>query len=93
MPDIRPALCPHCGYFCDAASPLGHRDSATPGDISMCLSCGNLNVFTQDMGLRKALVEDIVNLSNEAWETVKKAARAQREVVPPQGLIPKGPKQ
>ena len=38
-------LCPACGYLIDAASALAGRGAPRPGDVSMCLSCGEVLMF------------------------------------------------
>lgn len=43
---IERAHCAYCGYYVDCSSVVG-QSTATPknGDMSMCLYCGNVQVF------------------------------------------------
>ena len=44
------ALCPHCGYELDAASPTSHPDTApSPGDFSVCACCAAVLRFGEDL--------------------------------------------
>jgi hypothetical protein len=43
------ALCPECGYAFDAATHIGGRARPSPGDLSICLSCGTLLLFDDDL--------------------------------------------
>lgn len=57
--------CPHCGTLLDAASdPLGdHKPS--PGDLTICVGCGNICMFGDDFGLRKLEQEEYDSLPPE----------------------------
>lgn len=47
--------CPSCGTPNDAATLAGKGDEATrpdPGDVSVCLYCGHLMAFAEDLTLR-----------------------------------------
>lgn len=45
--------CWKCGYKMDATSPAIGNAKPSEGDISMCLSCGAVTIFTKDFSLRK----------------------------------------
>lgn len=50
--------CPYCGYVTDRSSNLSHPDDEQPrpprpGDVGLCLSCGGVAVFDDDMRLRE----------------------------------------
>ncbi len=54
MPDatrLPPSLCPHCGYFADAASPSDQNPGAVPkpGDFTLCFRCGEVLHFDDQM--------------------------------------------
>jgi hypothetical protein len=44
-----PALCLHCGYQTDAASPAQGRARPREGDWMLCLRCAGLMVFDKDL--------------------------------------------
>jgi hypothetical protein len=45
-------LCPTCGHTLDAVSEMGSGDrEPEPGDASMCIACGELLEFGEDMQL------------------------------------------
>jgi hypothetical protein len=46
-----------CGKRLDAASNVNDINPPEPGDVSICLYCGTINMFALDMSLRQ-LTED-----------------------------------
>ncbi len=66
--------CPWCGKKSSRAWALDPEGDARPkpGDFSMCLSCGNVYVFTSDLGARKPEPDEIPEYARE------KIARCQR---------------
>ena len=46
------APCPNCGKVLDAATNVSNDGQAEPGDISICLYCGHINAFADDLTLR-----------------------------------------
>jgi hypothetical protein len=54
----RPMLCPVCGYFADDASAVVPRGEPPPkrmkpGDISLCINCGAVGIFANDLSIKK----------------------------------------
>jgi len=45
------SLCPTCGYEPDYASNMTGKASPRPGDYSLCINCGTLLVFDDDLKL------------------------------------------
>lgn len=41
--------CPACGAIHDRINTLGYRKEPKPGDCSICVSCGCICEFNQDM--------------------------------------------
>lgn len=44
--------CSGCGYEMDRATAFRHDASPTPGDLTMCLECGLLHTFTEELTLK-----------------------------------------
>ena len=65
--------CPDCGYAMDAASPVsGNADEEPrPGDLSVCLDCGAVLVFTNELGMRVATLREM----NEAPPNLLRVVR------------------
>lgn len=61
--------CPKCGERMNGATdPLGSA-VPTPGDLSVCVYCGNVLVFNHDMTVRDATRYDVQKLTPElAWK-------------------------
>jgi Zn ribbon nucleic-acid-binding protein len=78
---IPPGECPECGYHIDSTSAAynygGQKPS--PGDISMCLSCGYASIFAADLSRRRPNKEESEAIMRSP--EVKKAQRARAVVV------------
>ncbi|HET8688702.1 MAG TPA: hypothetical protein VFM18_18965 [Methanosarcina sp.] len=48
------SICPTCKYIMDAATSVGEKATPSPGDISLCMGCGELLEFNDDLILVKA---------------------------------------
>ncbi len=61
-----PTLCPSCGYRSDRAiSTTPESPPLRPGDISVCVNCSCLNIFKDDLTLRKATEAEIVSMMED----------------------------
>lgn len=56
--DTPVAPCPHCGEELDVASGLGTQDGPKPGDISLCIDCGGVNIFDENLKPRLPTQEE-----------------------------------
>jgi hypothetical protein len=72
LPESR---CPQCNYVLTGASNPNGDGEPEPGCASVCLNCGQLMIFADDLTLRKANALDVRELMAwpEAWNTVQKA--------------------
>lgn len=62
---VKPDKCKFCGYKIDCAhTPFGKR-RPVPGDISVCLKCGNVHFFDDTLSLRKASAEELAALPRD----------------------------
>lgn len=58
------ATCPHCGKGNDTSQPVGRPVLPSVGDVSICIECGGLSIFTAtvprkpDAGELEALLAD-----------------------------------
>lgn len=88
MPKVSPSLCPYCGYFADAASSVTENEAPPkPGDISMCLSCGGVCVFSRDLMLRAITAEEREALPSHVTAFLKRMNQTRHLVVPSSGLL------
>lgn len=44
-------FCPACGYRSDSSTSIGTQAVPKPGDITLCIKCGEMNRFTQSLQL------------------------------------------
>jgi hypothetical protein len=60
----KPTLCPYCGYLADSLGTTdGSPGAPSPGDISICLNCAEVQVIADDMTLRKATPADLAEIA------------------------------
>lgn len=55
--------CLRCGHKIDAATDVGHGAVPTEGDVSVCLHCGALAIFSKDLTLREPTPEERLEAS------------------------------
>lgn len=61
------ALCWHCDRMLDAATPAGPDPMApTPDAVSLCLYCGAVAIFTDDLSLRPPTEDELGDLEGNA---------------------------
>lgn len=75
----KPSLCCYCGHFLECAMhPVDDTREPTPGDFSMCINCGGLLCFNEDMTLRGATLADRQAMEPDQAEMLKlmEASRA-----------------
>lgn len=63
---LQESRCLGCGKLLDCASCLQHDDAPGPGDVTICLDCGHIMIFTDDMGLRNPNFAEIHDLAGDA---------------------------
>ncbi len=66
--------CRACGYEMDHATGAGHGGIPGPGDLSLCLNCGELSVFTPGMRRRSPTAEELDRIrASRAWDDIVEA--------------------
>ena len=64
--ELPEAVCTVCGYQMSAASVLGKKqERPRPGDISVCISCGEIHVFTTEMTLVIPTIAEMLKWPND----------------------------
>jgi hypothetical protein len=57
--------CLNCGKRIDAAARVRDDERPEPGDITVCLGCGHLMAYADDMTLRELTGEEIVEIAGD----------------------------
>jgi hypothetical protein len=72
--------CPFCGYQCDRTDGL-ETPMPEPGDISLCLKCMEVSLFTDDFKLREPSTAELIEIQRStAWPQIEKARAAWRQL-------------
>ena len=83
----RPVLCPACGYMFDRATSLEGGRKPEEGDLSICLSCGDLGMFKADGTLTS--VTDVAALLAEMEPKTRRNVELSRQFIRARGPIPR----
>lgn len=82
--------CPHCGKKLDMSTGIGKEESddlldesltPKPGDMSVCAYCSEVNTFDDEMQLRVATAEEIVEANLVEIARAQRVARLFRETM------------
>jgi hypothetical protein len=75
---VPPGKCVECGYETDHAS--GGKESPEPGDASLCIMCGSLSIFADDLTLRAPTVQEMLRAAADRnIQTLRRAILMVRE--------------
>ncbi len=78
---VPPSTCPTCKYVNDAATYLQDESAQPkPGDFSVCLHCGEILIFNDDLTTRGVTLDDLVDLSPEFHTELNRMQRAVRHL-------------
>jgi hypothetical protein len=47
--------CLNCGRKLDAATAVKNEEAPQPGNVSLCVGCSHIMIFTEDLGLLEAV--------------------------------------
>lgn len=56
---VKETRCMRCDTALDAATPIDHDSAPTPGDVSICLVCNHIAVFTRSGKLREPRSDEL----------------------------------
>ncbi len=66
------STCKVCGYSADRATEAksGLPHCPTPGDVTICLKCGEIYVFDENLMIREPTVDDALKWDPDAFAQV-----------------------
>jgi hypothetical protein len=71
------SACSACGYRIDAASAPAYRNtSPSSGDVSICLQCGHIMAFAEDLRLRDLTDAEMIEVAGDKALIEMQRARA-----------------
>jgi hypothetical protein len=72
--------CPKCNALLDGGCGLNnHGAEPAPGDVTICVYCGSLNCFKDDLQLRTMTFKQRIELPEPIQRAVNEAMQALRE--------------
>lgn len=76
--------CVVCGYQFDCATKADREQEQRPrpGDFSLCMKCGEVYVFNEDMTVRIPSISDMMKLDQEESNTLTKTQTKIRKERP-----------
>jgi|SRR5580765_7564284 hypothetical protein len=72
---VPPSACPGCGSELDCASDVIANASPEPGDVTICLTCGLLMRFKDDMRLRRLTGVEMIEALQDPRVALIESAR------------------
>jgi len=71
--------CPSCAAIVDLGINVRGHGEPKPGHIAVCMSCGEILVFAEDMKLRSADLNDALRIKPETMQEILECQKAVRE--------------
>jgi hypothetical protein len=71
------SACLECGYAVDAASCIGKDATPKPGGITLCMACGHVMAFGDDLRLRSLTDAEMLAAAGNRTLLAVQAARHQ----------------
>lgn len=77
-----PSLCLNCKSSLDAAAMLDGDSAPSPGDFTVCVDCGYVMVFADDLSFRELTHEELLEANDDPdVRMVVRAVIARHEAV------------
>ena len=67
--------CTNCGWECDDATGVATENNPSPGDFAVCIDCGHLMAYADDLSLRNLTDAEVIEAAGN-----KEIIAAQRTV-------------
>jgi hypothetical protein len=74
---VAPSACTGCGRLHDAVTPAIGQASPEPGSITMCIYCGHIAAFDDDLKLRELTREEQIEIAGDERILAVQRARLQ----------------
>lgn len=77
---VKPCKCLNCGEMLDAASAVleyGFDASPDSTDFTVCIGCGHVMGFAEDLSLREVTIEEIIKIAGDPRLIAIQKARAR----------------
>jgi DNA-directed RNA polymerase subunit N (RpoN/RPB10) len=58
-----PCACLNCGKVLDRATPMSDTDGPSPGAITVCLTCGHIMAFADNLAFRELTDEEVKEIA------------------------------
>lgn len=71
--------CPTCGYVLDSATCVEGDHNPKPGDVSVCLKCGEVLQFNESLAVVAADLNSLITLDDQQRNLIGRAQRIIRE--------------
>ena len=71
------SICSQCGLKLDAATNARGKKKPRPGDASVCLYCGHLMIFNDEMRLRELTGKEMYQIAGNKLLVMVQKARAE----------------
>lgn len=70
---VKKNICSICHHELSGATQINGIDKPKPGDVSLCIECGNIAIFCDDLQLRQATKEEILEILRDPETAIMQA--------------------
>lgn len=70
--------CTNCGWECDDATGVATEDDPSPGDFTVCIECGHLMAYADDLTLRDLTDAEVIEIAGDSRIIAAQRAIAAR---------------
>lgn len=75
------STCPTCNFRSNYATCVADKNALPEaGDFSVCIECGEILVFKENLTLRAVTLDDLVSLPEELHTELERMQRAVRQL-------------
>jgi hypothetical protein len=75
------SVCLGCGKRMDGATAIDHRKAPAPGNITICIGCGHIMAFGDDMRLRALTDAEMIEIAGDPRVVAVQRARRDAELL------------
>jgi hypothetical protein len=77
--------CPVCRYHVSVTTGLGHDEKPIPGDVTLCINCASVLVFTDNLAVREPSLVELESLTPEQHHDISLFRNILKREAPMEG--------
>jgi hypothetical protein len=82
---IAKSHCPVCRYRVSVTTGLGHEEKPLPGDVTLCINCVSVLIFTDNLAVREPTLKELENLTPDQHHDISLFRNILKREASPEG--------